>query len=135
MMSSWLRENALPEAQPQRVCLCCGQCCESFGGHLQASQRDLERWRELGREDLLRRVSSIGWIWINPDTGTLEDRCPFLRRTGPETQACAIHDVKPDICRDYPTLAHGRQCLRGVFLGLIGPILLAVEEVIGATLH
>ena len=103
-----------PKAPPR--CLCCGRCCESFGGHLQASSSDLERWRRLGREDLLARVSSIGWLWIDPRTGKLEDDCPFLERTGPETALCAIQDVKPDICRDYPTLAHGRQCLRGVFL-------------------
>lgn len=132
MMSSWLRENALPEPRPQ--CLCCGECCESFGGHLHASERDLERWRALGRDDLLGRVSSIGWIWMNPVTGALEDECPFLTRTGPETQVCAIQDLKPDICRDYPTLAHGKQCLRGVFLGWIGPVVLAVEEAVVATL-
>jgi Fe-S-cluster containining protein len=57
-----------------------------------------------------------GWIWLDPETGGLEERCPFLTATGPTTTLCAIHDVKPDICRDYPTLAHGRRCLRGVFL-------------------
>lgn len=53
---------------------------------------------------------------MNPETGKLEDRCPFLVRTGPETAACSIQDVKPDMCRDYPTLAHGKRCLSGVFL-------------------
>ena len=43
-------------------CLCCGRCCESFGGHLNASRPDLARWRRLGRTDLLRRVSAVGWI-------------------------------------------------------------------------
>lgn len=53
---------------------------------------------------------------MNPETRKLEDRCPFLVRTGPETAACSIHDVKPDICRDYPTLAHGKTCVSGFFL-------------------
>ncbi len=97
-------------------CLCCGRCCESFGGHLNASRPDLARWRRLGRTDLLRRVSAVGWIWIDPETGLLERSCPFLERVGPDRQLCAIEDVKPDMCRDYPTLAHGRACLRGVFL-------------------
>lgn len=119
--SQWLRENALPDPAPR--CLCCGRCCEAFGGHLEASEADLERWRRLGREDLLRRVSAIGWIWMNPETGELEPTCPFLERTGPETAICSIQELKPDICRSYPTVAHGRQCLRGVFLELIGPIL------------
>lgn len=87
-----------------------------FGGHLSASKADVARWRKQGRDDLLARVSSYGWIWMNPETGRVEDRCPFLVRTGPETAACSIQDVKPDMCRDYPTLAHGNRCLSGVFL-------------------
>lgn len=106
-----------PPATADRACLRCGRCCESFGGHLNASRADLARWRRLGREDLLRRVSAIGWIWIDPETGLLEKACPFLERVGPDRQICTINDVKPDMCRDYPTLAHGRRCLRGVFLG------------------
>ncbi len=120
--SQWLRENALPE--PGTRCLCCGQCCEAFGGHLQASPSDLERWRQRGREDILRRVSSIGWLWIDPETGALADRCPYLEETGPQTKVCAIYEDRPEICRDYPTLAHGKRCLRGVFLGLVLPLLL-----------
>jgi Fe-S-cluster containining protein len=98
------------------ACLRCGRCCEEFGGHLAASRGDRARWRSLGRSDLLSRVSAVGWIWIDPETGLLEPRCPFLRRVGPDRQLCAIEEVKPDMCRDYPTLAHGRRCQRGVFL-------------------
>jgi Fe-S-cluster containining protein len=119
----WLAGPLARGAAPERArrdsgrgCLGCGRCCDSFGGHLQASEADLARWRALGRDDLLARVSAIGWIWIDPATGSLEERCPFLVRTGPDAATCAIHDVKPDICRHYPTLAHGRRCLRGVFL-------------------
>lgn len=111
-----LEEDEYTLPGPGKRCRSCGRCCEAFGGHLQASRADLERWRRLGREDLLRRVSPIGWIWIDPATGALEPSCPFLERTGPTTARCAIHEIKPDICRDYPTLAHGRRCLSGVFL-------------------
>lgn len=115
------RGTAKP-AHATRTCLCCGACCENFGGHLSASRADLERWRRLGREDLLRRVSAIGWLWMDPDRGVLEERCPFLQRTGPESAICTIYDVKPDMCRDYPTLAHGRRCLRGVFLSVAAAV-------------
>jgi Fe-S-cluster containining protein len=108
--------EAPPSREPVRQCRGCGQCCEQFGGHLHASKRDIARWTALGRDDLLRRVSGIGWLWIDPETGTLEKACPFLERTDPDTALCTIHEIKPDICRDYPTLAHGRRCLRGVFL-------------------
>lgn len=118
-------EFRLPERAKR--CLGCGRCCESFGGHLEASRADLARWRSLGRDDLLRRVSAIGWLWIDPATGKLEPSCPFLLRTGPDSAICAIHEVKPDICRDYPTLAHGHRCLRGVFLGLAAAAIPAAE--------
>lgn len=118
--STWLNVFRARRERRAPTCRCCGRCCEAFGGHLNASRADLERWRRLGRDDLLARVSSIGWIWMSPESGKLEDRCPFLVRTGPETALCSIQDVKPDMCRDYPTLAHGKRCLSGVFLrGLI----------------
>lgn len=99
-------------------CLACGRCCDLFGGHLQASKADLERWRTLGRDDLLQYVNRLGWIWIDPASGKPLTRCPHLLRRDDETTVCAIHEVKPEICRAYPTLAHGRRCLRGVFLTL-----------------
>lgn len=133
--------GAPPARAPvERGCLRCGMCCEAFGSHLHASKADLERWTRLGREDLLRRVGPrTGWIWLDPETGTLEDACPFLRTIGPDTRVCGIHDVKPDMCRDYPTLAHARRCLRGVFLAwvlapLLGPLLgaAALRAALGA---
>lgn len=104
------------ESHSQRQCLMCGDCCRAFGGHLHASEPDLQRWREQGRDDLLQRVSPIGWIWIDPATKRLEDPCPFIVRLDDEHYGCSIHEIKPDICRAYPTLAHGNRCLRGVFL-------------------
>jgi Fe-S-cluster containining protein len=97
-------------------CLCCGDCCESFGGHLQASKHDKERWRREGREDILAHVYLHGWIWVEPETKELLERCPFLQETPEHLKICAIQETKPDICRDYPTLAHGKRCLHGVFL-------------------
>ena len=115
-MKKWLQRTMPVPAGQKAGCLCCGQCCEAFGGHLHASGADLERWRKTGRDDLLSRVNRLGWIWTDPQTGRLEERCPFIERTGPETAICGIHETKPDMCRDYPTLAHGHHCLRGWFL-------------------
>lgn len=100
----------------EKGCLSCGICCEQFGGHLHASARDLQRWQEQGREDLLSRVNRLGWIWVDPETKHLLDPCPFLKTIAPDRKICSINDTKPDICRDYPTLAHGRRCPRGIFL-------------------
>ncbi len=109
------KESVDPEKHQVR-CLCCGECCESFGGHLPASEHDIKRWRREGREDLLNRVNRLGWIWVDPDTKALLERCPFIDKISEQQSLCAIQETKPDICRDYPTLAHGKRCLRGVFL-------------------
>jgi Fe-S-cluster containining protein len=105
-----------PAEKKETRCLCCGDCCRFFGGHLNASKHDLERWRKEGRGDLLCRVNRLGWIWVDPETGQLMDPCPFLQHFREEMFLCSIQETKPDICRDYPTLAHGRRCLRGGFL-------------------
>jgi Fe-S-cluster containining protein len=115
-LKRWLKIDLGDRKDRGSGCLCCGKCCDLFGGHLQASKADLERWRTLGRQDLLGRVNRLGWIWVDPATKQRMEQCPFLRRSGPDVAQCAIHEVKPDICRAYPTLAHGRRCLRGVFL-------------------
>ena len=122
-ITHWLKRHLNDEEKKETRCLCCGDCCESFGGHLNASKWDLERWRNQGREDLLVRVNRLGWIWTDGQTGQMVDRCPFIERVDERTAICSIQETKPDICRAYPTLAHGRRCLHGVFLKVIIPVL------------
>ena len=106
-----------PDQQQKTTCLQCGQCCESFGGHLRASPHDLKRWEEHGRQDLLDATNRLGWIWVDPVTKECVSPCPQIDRSDPEKVTCRIYEDRPDMCRDYPTLAHGKRCLRGVFLG------------------
>ena len=121
-ITHWFKRQVNEEEKKETRCLCCGQCCESFGWHLNASKADQQRWLNQGREDLLVRVNRLGWIWTNPQTGQPEERCPFLERLDEKTVVCGIQETKPDICRSYPTLAHGRRCLRGVFLRVVVPV-------------
>lgn len=117
MLARWSRRLLGLTAGRARAapgCRACGTCCELFGGHLRASEADLGRWRAQGREDLLSRVNRLGWIWVNPESGRRIERCPYLERADDETARCAIHHTKPEMCRAYPTLAHGRQCVRGI---------------------
>ena len=119
MLKTWCRQwqEKFRRLGAGAGCMGCGCCCELFGGYLHASPADLERWRCLGRDDLLRLVHPLGWIWIDPQDGRRGRPCPFLQRAGPEEEArCAIHDIKPDICRDYPSLDHGRHCVRGLYI-------------------
>ena len=99
----------------RKGCLACGLCCELFGGYLHASSADLKRWRGLGRDDLLALVHPLGSIWVAAD-GRRGAPCPFLRRLESKEARCAIHAIKPDMCREYPGMDHGRHCVRGIFI-------------------
>lgn len=101
-------------------CLACGTCCREFSWHLKAGERDLARWRELGRDDLLARVNGLGWLWVDPETGVREEICPYLVETSPDQTHCSIHDIKPDICHRYPTYETGHRCVKGLYLGKPG---------------
>ena len=102
-------------AETKSGCRACGCCCEAFGGFLRASKSDLERWEELGRDDLLAHAGQTGWLWLDPETGQRLPRCPYLLRNNEDQALCSIHEIKPDICRAYPTEAIGRRCVCGVY--------------------
>lgn len=88
-------------------------CCELYGHALHAEEGDLTRWRAAGRPDLVRRVGPGGRLWVDPETGAHQETCPFLEQIDPESARCAIHALKPAVCRAYPTRAHRRRCVRG----------------------
>ena len=92
-------------------CRSCGRCCELFGANLTATPEDVARWAREGRSELLARVSPLGRLWIDPVTGARLSRCPYLVRIAPGRARCRIHATKPRMCRDYPTLAHGKRCV------------------------
>lgn len=74
---------------------------------------DYRRWRDQGREDILRYVWQCRsprdcegkwdvWIdWIGPETGENLKYCPFLTRLRRGRYACVIHDTKPQICEKF----------------------------------
>ncbi len=93
------------------ACIQCGRCCAQIGYPKSAGEADVARWRAAGRNDILRwvglkrqRKGAGGCrIWIEPGTNRPVDRCPWLmRQPGSHRYQCAIHEVKPDICRLYP---------------------------------
>lgn len=92
-------------------CRQCGRCCQNLDYHNEVTAEDVERWRSLGREDILERVGitrkdgrEIGYrIWTQPGTGQVADTCPFLKKEPTSNRwQCRIHEVKPAICRNYP---------------------------------
>lgn len=42
-------------------------------------------------------------FWVNPDTGEKLQTCPWLHDLqGQGIYTCSIHDIRPEVCRDYP---------------------------------
>lgn len=83
-------------------CNQCGRCCSRYGGgDLSASAADIERWAE-HRPDIHRYVDN-GQIWVDPETGKVLERCPWLTKIpNQEKYACSIYEQRPEDCRYYP---------------------------------
>lgn len=102
-------------------CRQCGRCCRELDYRHELDPADFERWEKLGRNDILERVAPVTRggrivsyaIWIEPGTRRFTEICPWLtpaelKKTSTRW-VCRIHDVKPDICRQYPgTRKHAR---------------------------
>jgi Fe-S-cluster containining protein len=99
-------------------CRQCGRCCRELNFRHQLLETDYQCWIQSGRNDILEwvavhrrggKIISFS-IWVVPGTLTFAAQCPWLRKTDIEgLWRCDIHDVKPEICRQYPgTRKHAR---------------------------
>ena len=93
------------------TCRQCGRCCRTLDYHNEVTADDVARWKHTGRNDILDWVGSfpknsreaVYRIWIKPGTRSVAETCPFLQIIPHENRwICRIHDVKPQICRQYP---------------------------------
>jgi Fe-S-cluster containining protein len=85
-----------------KECNQCGKCCKNYShGGLSATKSEIEYW-ETFRPDIFNYVSN-GNIWIDPGTGELLERCPWLRHLPKENKyICDIYNDRPDDCKHYP---------------------------------
>ncbi len=93
-------------------CQQCGRCCRNLRDAYAASatNEDIQRWRENYRHDILAWVELSpaqggygGHLWVDPESGEEAERCPWLRKmAGGERYSCAIDELKPSHCREYP---------------------------------
>ncbi len=94
-------------------CRGCGHCClnlvDAYNGCV--SDADLQRWRQLGRDDLTAWISTLELgpdnrlhlAWVDPHSGDDVERCPWLlERLDRRGYLCGIDAIKPDHCRAYP---------------------------------
>jgi len=86
------------------ICKRCGICCMvDFIAYV--TERDMERWRREGRQDILDIIDREQAFWagdhlISKVDGRYLDRCPFLTWEG-ELHCCSIHETRPEVCRNY----------------------------------
>ena len=104
------------------VCQRCGKCCRVATQLVQgdATIQDVACWIGEGRYDILQWVGpmivpdsddAMFDIWVNPKTQDFVKRCPWLRKQeGSSVYECAIYDVRPAACREWPVdLAEGQR--------------------------
>jgi Fe-S-cluster containining protein len=106
----------------EQVCRQCGRCCERWGWGQTGTVADLVPWIREGRDDILRHVSVrlASGRWVSGCTIREENLpsvtavrywqdlgghplryCPFLQKRGEGLAFCAIHEVRPLVCREY----------------------------------
>jgi Fe-S-cluster containining protein len=93
-------------------CRQCGNCCRNLSYHKDCTASDYNRWKMLGRADILDKIKVVYppgsktpeyRIWVTPETGQFYDICPWLVRSGRKGRyACRIQEIKPEYCRQYP---------------------------------
>jgi Fe-S-cluster containining protein len=92
-------------------CHQCGRCCQTLDYRNEITAADVAGWKKLGRTDILDWVGvfqrddheTVYRIWMKPGTREFAETCPFLQKQQAENRwSCRIHDVKPQICRNYP---------------------------------
>lgn len=92
-------------------CRQCGRCCRQLDYRFELTKSDYQLWQRLGRTDILEWVGAFRRngriaayaIWVTPGTRNYAPVCPWLKNiAGTDRWECSIHDVKPEVCREYP---------------------------------
>ena len=92
-------------------CRQCGRCCRKLDYRFELTEADYQVWVDQERTDILERVGAFHRngrvvsyaIWIEPGTRRYAPVCPWLKEIpGTDRWECTIHDVKPEVCREYP---------------------------------
>jgi len=85
-------------------CTDCGKCCLEGASRLQANDADIRRWQADAPHVIEHMEAGTGGLWVSPKTGKPTTRCPWIRKKPLRDQYyCRIYDVRPDVCRRYPT--------------------------------
>jgi Fe-S-cluster containining protein len=92
-------------------CRQCGRCCRKLDYRFELTEADYQLWVDRHRTDILEWVGAFRRngrivsyaIWIEPGTRRYAPVCPWLKQIpGTDRWECTIHDVKPQVCLEYP---------------------------------
>jgi Fe-S-cluster containining protein len=86
-------------------CKRCGKCCQgdTWLRNL-INPGDIEMWKKLGRDDILKFVCACCNRFIDPDNNNMpwkKQNCPFLEFHNGQA-LCRIYEVRPQTCRNFP---------------------------------
>jgi hypothetical protein len=82
----WLAEHM--------ACTECGECCRRHNEGVRITHADAER---LARHDGLAREEFLKTVHEEREDYVMSQPCRYL-----QGNRCAIHVLKPDVCRSYP---------------------------------
>ena len=88
-------------------CLGCGVCCVGRPGTVLLEEHDIERWRQLGRQDLIDAL--VPGHFSRPALPSDETgRCAY-QGTAWSRAACSVYAIRPSVCAEVPV--GGDECL------------------------
>jgi Fe-S-cluster containining protein len=80
-------------------CLSCGACCFQRAGTILVAESDIENWRDRRRLDIVEQLEP-GHFGFMAFKMTAAGSCVF-HGTSEHPHACAIYEVRADVCRDF----------------------------------
>ncbi|OKY78544.1 MAG: Fe-S-cluster containining protein [Candidatus Methanohalarchaeum thermophilum] len=114
-------------------CKRCGECCKSYFNTFRLRKEDIDRLSNRKLPSRFGEYLGIKFIskdfplktydrfFYHPEDGTKLESCPFLIERDDGFYECAINDIKPVACRNFP--------FTGEFIDLSETICQVVDEV------
>jgi Fe-S-cluster containining protein len=107
------------KGQREFECRRCGKCCKESWEISVDVEKDIFRWIEQKRFDILNKIVLNPRYLLAPERyngeppwiidcghvlfGDVGNKCPFLEEAVCEMPAgCSIHDTRPQVCRHFP---------------------------------
>lgn|GEM_PF-3437344 len=86
-------------------CQRCGDCCKGSAWlRLLVQEKDVQKWKETKRTDIMEYVCSECLRLVDPGNDKKpwkKEECPFLQTDNGRAQ-CKIYDVRPIACQTFP---------------------------------